>query len=544
MKTQPIDIFNEYNKAVQFKTALGSRGLYDQTRINERFFMGDQWHGAKCGNDRPLVRHNVIKRIGEYKMAQVLSKPIAVKYSADGIPNTIGMSELEQEKALKLFSANNIALSQRADSNEINLVMSALSNYYRVTCERVGFSSICEQALKNAYISGSSVIYTYWDPDIKTGLYADEGRTAAVRGDIACEVLDIENVYFADPYCLDVQKQPYIIIASLCDVKAVEREAKAFGSEREILKELASNNSEEKVLVLTKLYKEYKENGEYSIKCVKVTERSTLRKPFDTMLRSYPIALFTWQQNGKSIYGESEVTYLIPNQIAINRMITAKVWASMSMGMPIMVVNGDTISGEITNEPGQVIKIYGSNEDVSGALKFVSPPDFSTNFDEGINSLIENTLTQSGANEAARGDSTPDNASAIIALQNMSSLPLQLIRNRFFATIEQVARIWADFWITQYGNRRIKIEDENGAWYMPFIAERYRELLISTRVDVGPDAVYSTTEQLNILNHLYEKGIIDKKQYLKRLPVGIVSNVGGIISNLTENAEEAYDERV
>ena len=83
---KPFEIYEEYRKAADFKSALGKRGLYEQNRINERFYIGDQWYGAKCGNDRPLVRHNIIKRIGDYKMSQILSAPLSVSFSAEGIP--------------------------------------------------------------------------------------------------------------------------------------------------------------------------------------------------------------------------------------------------------------------------------------------------------------------------------------------------------------------------------------------------------------------------------------------------------------------------
>ena len=71
MKILPSEIFEEYQKSVQYKASLGKHGLFEQNKINERFFIGDQWHGAKCGNDRPLVRYNVIKRIGDYIVAKV-----------------------------------------------------------------------------------------------------------------------------------------------------------------------------------------------------------------------------------------------------------------------------------------------------------------------------------------------------------------------------------------------------------------------------------------------------------------------------------------
>ena len=68
---QPEQVQEEYRIGTDYKRQLGDRGLYEQNRINERFYSGDQWHGANCGDSRPLVRYNVIKRIGDYKMAVV-----------------------------------------------------------------------------------------------------------------------------------------------------------------------------------------------------------------------------------------------------------------------------------------------------------------------------------------------------------------------------------------------------------------------------------------------------------------------------------------
>ena len=69
MYFKPEDIYREYTDGVTFKSSLGDKGMYEQSRINERFYTGDQWYGARCGNDRPLVRHNIIKRIGDFKMS-------------------------------------------------------------------------------------------------------------------------------------------------------------------------------------------------------------------------------------------------------------------------------------------------------------------------------------------------------------------------------------------------------------------------------------------------------------------------------------------
>lgn len=523
MKKTPQEIYKEYTDGVSIKTSVGSRGLYEQGRINERFYVGDQWHGARCGNERPLVRYNVIKRIGDYKMSHILKAPVSVRFSADGVPQAAGQGGI---KALKEKMSENPEFSFEGapDTAEINAVLSALGDYRDVTAERVGFDALCGRALRQAYISGSSVIYTYWDDGVKTSDTVLDGNSVSVKGDIRCEVLSIDNVYFGDPYLEDVQAQPYIIIAGYRAAEEVRREAAAHGVRGAELSSIIGDGNG-KILVLTKLYKEYKSNGAVTVHCIKTTERATVRRAYDTGLRLYPLALFCWEERKNLIYGESEITYLIPNQIAINRMITANVWSAVTMGMPMMVINGDTVTGEVTNDPGQIIKIFGSNEDVAGAVHYVTPPNCATAFGESIQGLIENTLTQSGANEAALGDTDPDNATAIMTLQNAAFMPLNLVRNRFYAFVEQISRIWADFWITQYGRRNIRIEDENGVWYMPFDAKRYSSLYLNARVDVGAGNSYSTAESVAMLNTLIDKGIINKRQYLKRLPAGIVPDV-------------------
>lgn len=515
MNSKPFEIFSEYRAAADFKAGLGQRGMYEQNRINERFYIGDQWYGAKCGNDRPLVRHNVIKRIGEYKMSQILSNPLTVSFSAEGVPT---------------------AMNSSADRGceEINGIMSLLGGYYNVTAERVGLSQLYEQVLRGAYVTGTGVLYTYWDGEIKTGLFADREKTAPIKGDIACEVLDIGNVFFGDPYVAEVQKQPYIIISSCRETEEVIREARRYGADISTLRAIEDGASDGKITVLTKLYKEYKPGGDYTIKSVKVTDNAVVRKDFDTGLRLYPLAIFSWERYGGIIYGESEITYLIPNQIAINRMITANVWSAMSTGMPMLVVNGDTVPEGITNEPGQIIKVFGSNEEVSGAVRYVAPPDFSKNFDSSIQSLIDNTLTQSGANEVALGDSRADNATALMTMRDAAVMPLQIIKNRFYSFAEDIARIWADFWIAYYGSRSLKLTDSKGIRYIPFEAKRLSGFIINAKIEVGAGTVYSERECANTLITLYEKGIIDRVQLLERLPDGIVTDKNGLISDIKE----------
>lgn len=372
----PTLVMEEYSAGTSYKAALGSRGLYDQSKVNERFYVGDQWYGASAGNDRPLVRHNVIKRIGDYKMAVVGSNPVTINYSAEGVPNTVYLQERIQPIRDQVSRGGPVPMqnTEIPTDEEINLVMSALSDYFRVTAERLRFEDIKEQALRNSYISGTGVVYTWWDDTVKTGLYADEQRKTPITGDIACEVLDIENVYFGDPNMDDIQRQPYILIAQRKNLADIRRDAKRYNSAQNIDQITADNETQyeagdrsekeadnaQKAVVITKLWKEWSDDGsDYTIKGVQVCNNVTVRGEWELGVRLYPLAKFNWERRRSCAYGESEITYLIPNQIAINRMITASVWAVMVMGMPIMVVNNDIVQVPITNDPGQIIPVTG-----------------------------------------------------------------------------------------------------------------------------------------------------------------------------------------
>ena len=169
----PEEIKNEYRKGTEFKASIGEKGIFEQSKRNERFYVGDQWHGAQTG-DRPLIRRNILKRIGEYKMSVVTAAPITVNYSADGIPNTVDMQDEINDAKEDIISGN--IPEGSPESAEISAITSAMSDYFKVTAERLKFDNKKEQVLRNAYISGTGLLFTYWDDSIETGLYADNSK--------------------------------------------------------------------------------------------------------------------------------------------------------------------------------------------------------------------------------------------------------------------------------------------------------------------------------------------------------------------------------
>ena len=515
----PERIKDEWTAGARFKEGIGERGVVAQAKMNERFYIGDQWHGVRCSGERPLVRYNIIKRIGEYKLAMIAAAPIAVRYLAEGEPMTRETQTQVEKMSDAIRAGEN---SEITDNIRRGVVTEAMGDYFRVTAERVGFDILKETILRSAYIGGAGVLYTYWDERVSTGLYADMSRTKPLRGDLRCEALNMTQVVFGDPSVENIQEQPYILISQELTAGDVRREALRFGK-RLKPDDLHVREDDENVTVVTKFYKAWDAAGQSCrVMMTKVCGDAVVRAPWDSMLRVYPLAKFDWERGGGCAYSDSEVTYLIPNQIAINRMMTASVWAMMLMGMPMMVVNGDVVTQPITNDPGQILKVFGTGEEVERAVRFVQPPAFSGAFAGTVNNLITHTLNQAGANDAALGDMRPDNAAAIVALREAATLPLQMLQNRFFAFCEDVARVWAEFWVRQYGKRSLKVEKNGEVWYVPFDGAEWEDLLLSVRVDVGPRALWSETQNVRTLDNLFARGIITPSQYLERMPDGMI----------------------
>ena len=261
-----------------------------------------------------------------------------------------------------------------------------------------------------------------------------------------------------------------------------------------------------------------------------------MRPEWNLLIHRYPIAKYIWERRRSCAYGDSEITYQIPNQIALNQAHSISVWAMQNTGMPKTVINGDLIPDGISNDPAEVVKIYGSAEDMMSAIRYVAPPNYGAAFINFTDAFAQNVLMDNGANDAALGNFRPDNATAIVQAREAAIAPMQMYQNRFYSANEDVARIWADFWITMYGKRSIKVNDGGNTRYMVFDAERYRDLVITARIDVGASTLWSEAVSISNLGNLLMSQQISFIEYLERLPKGLIPDVGGLLNSRKEQA--------
>ena len=539
-------VFQEYKDAKSYKNGIGSNGLYEQAKKNERFMLGDQWNGADIG-DLPKVVMNVIKQIGDFKVSNIISNPIAAIYEFDGVPTHL---EAQRTPDIQQLSQTMQGVMKPAEEEipfeaEINAISTSLTSHFRSVWERCKMDKLNQTGVRKAYVHGAYVLYSYFNPHLKTGLYADENRKTAVKGDIEAEILNIANVYFGEPSECDVQKQPWIIISQRKALKDIKREMGNNGRPKADIENVKADNENSNVgnynqendskkeycTLLTRFWRE----GD-AIMAMQCVENCIVKEAWDTGISLYPFSLFVWDETDNCIYGHSEITELIPNQVAINRMLSLEILSEMMMGMPKIIYDATAISQEITNDPGQIIAVENSG-DVRNAVYYLNPAQISPNWNRVQQSLIDNTKSISGATAVALGDVRPENTSAIVALREAANQPLQPILNRYYFFVEDVARIWGEMILKKYGKRSLRVTSGGQVSYIPFDADKYKDMMLTAHIEVGPSTLWATSTVISTLDNLLQLQAIDIVQFLERVPEGIIPKKQELINEIRANRE-------
>lgn len=477
---------------------------------NERFDRGKQWQGVQS-NGLPTPVFNIIKRIRQFKVSSVLSSPIKMQYSAEGVGD-----EDPSQEGVREFAK-------------------LLSQFSETTWERLKQDSMNSDGLKDAYISGDLVSYFYWDDTIQTGQEA--------TGDMTEELIDNVNYIPGNPNDSKVQTQPYIIIAFRKMVDEVRKEAKANkrpATEIELISgdtetqnqsgDLAKIELEDssKTIVLLKLWKE--DGHVWARKSVK---QCIVRDKWDTGLTRYPIALMNWEKRKGCCHGVPEASEVIPNQIAINQLFAQAILSTKMTAFPKPLYDRTKINGW-SNQIGTAIGVDG---EITGAATYLQPGQISYDVYKLIDAVIKYTKEMLGANETALGDnSITKTMGGIIALQKQTQIPLKGIQNRFYQYIEDVGLIWLDFWMSKYGNRSVTVKDtvndKDVTKVVMFNGQDYKDIQFKLKIDVGPSEQWSESASIQILDNLLQNEKITFLQYLQRLPNGIIPKKQELIEEM------------
>lgn len=491
------EIFSQYEKGISYKNTIG---LYKNVDEAERLFAGDQWAGLNVKN-MPKPVFNIIKRVVQYKVSAIKSNPTSVIVSSDS-----------------------------DDKSEDGAILTRLiSDIW----ERLKMDSKNHSGLKDAAITGDYIMYFYWDNLIKTG--------QKFMGDINCEKVDNVNYFPGNPNVNDVQKQPYIILAFRELTKNLINEAKLNDRPQEEIDLITPDEDntyqsgdmakieagEGKTTCLLKFFKD----ADGKVYSYKVTRHAIIKDKTDTKLKLYPIALMNWEERKNCAHGISEVFGLKPNQLFINKAFAQAMLNSMLFSFPKIIYDNSRVK-KPSNTIGGVISVNGG---IDGAIKYLEPPQVSSDLFRLIDLTISHTKEMMGVNDAVLGNITnPNNTSAFIAVQEAGSVPLDAIKLRFYQMVEDMGRIILDFISSYYKNgRKILKKDNNSKTELDF--SKLKDSIISLHVDVGPSSQLSELTAVETLDKLLMSEKITFVQYLERIPDGYLPSKEKLIEELKNN---------
>lgn len=527
IKTKPEEIFNEYAAGKEWNE---NTELYDNVEKNRRFEIGDQWHGVKAPNMvKPVF--NVIKRVTSYFVATIVSNNVGVHITPfDEDDENLAMAEIM--------------------ANEVNRVL-----------ERTKMNAKTRTFVRNACIDGDTDAYIMFDPEIETNQSA--------QGDIEIEIVDNTHVIFGNPYSSDVQKQPYILVVQRMYTDTVRDMAKndEVQPDDDPQVEFNFHGDSKLTTVITKFWKEKKTEtvkDEFGKKEVthtdvyytQVTAKDVIKEPTKLGYHLYPIAHMSWEKVKNSYHGQSPITGLIPNQIFINKIYAMCMVYMTNMGFPKIFYDENKIA-KMTNDVSKATAI--TNMDLAGkVMDAVKAPDFSNQVIQLIDSTIQYTKELMGASDSALGELTnPNNTSAIVAVQQASSVPLEIQKLDFQQFYEDVVRIVIDIMATDYGKRIVKMTeiqskaignapsfDEEGIEHYPTSMMMdfsiFHNMNYDLSVEVGQSSYWSETTQVQTADSMFDRGIInDPLMYLDLIPEKYIPGKAKLIDKLKEQRAEA-----
>lgn len=492
---KPEDIWAEYQAGTDYKNSID---LYGTVNRNERFYAGDQWVGVSAPDlPKPVV--NFIKRACQQRIAEVKSSPVKISFEPIEYP---GMP-------VRGMTADAVT---DADTGTLNAVFAA-------DTERLKLDSVTLEGLKDACISGDFILYDYWDGSVPTGQPA--------RGKINVELVDNVNFYPGDPNSGNIQTQPYIILARRENVASVRARAAAHGMQRMGLGQISAEGENwyqsgdmsrhelrggGKCVTLLRMWRDPKSGR---INACETTREAFVRRPWDTGLTRYPVAMMNWESRKNCCHGRAEITGLVPVQRYVNQMYAMMMLFSMQSACPKPIFNQGMIKAWST-AIGAAIPVNG---DINGAAKYLECPQMPADAFALPDRLINRTFEMLGVSSIELGTFNPTNYSAISLTRQAAMLPIESIRTRFYAMLSDFASNWLDMTLAFQTLPRWQMTD-SGRKAVVFDAASLRGRLWNVRTEVGPADQYSVGGAVDALKSLYESGAITAREFVERLPEG------------------------
>lgn len=513
-----IKDWNLYETGIKYNNrVLGAdKNFYDVIDTNIAFANGDQWRNVQAdGLPKPVF--NIIKRVKQFKIASL---------KADNI--SIAMQPMEYRP-----QSNDEKMQQKVKDTQ--LANAEIKN----VLENVNFDALSRTLLGDGFDTGDWCLHWFFDIDKQP-----YKRVAPeVKGVIDAEIIDATNVMFGNPNTRHVEKQPYILIIGRDLIKNLKKEAKANGNIVEISQDSdtqyqmgdngkieADAEGYEKALYVLKYYKK-----DGKVFASKFTKDAYIYEDKDTELTYYPIAFNNWEEVKGSYHGRAEVTGIIPNQIAINKMFAMVIYHLMLTAFPTAVYDADRIENW-SNQIGAQIPVTNLQGDsIKNIAGYLEPATMSGQIMNAIETAMQYTKETLGVGDASLGNVTMNNASAIIAIQKSAAVPLENVKAAFYEFVEDCGRIILDMMATKYGIRPVVVEENNTRVAEEFDFSTLKDSWLHIKTDVGNASYFSEVASLQTLDNLLNNGMIEFVEYLKRVPDEVIPQKQELINSIEQN---------
>lgn len=489
---EKTSIWNLYEKSKDF---LSRRKIYADTDLNYRMYNGDQWAGLKIEGIEK-IQHNFIKRIVKHKVGNITSNLFAINYSPENLENIEFM-----EQAQKVCDLLNKRASKVWDTDFMDKKI--------------------KKWAKQSAINDEAVCYVYYDTDTNNPIN---------------EVISKNDIMYGNENEEEIQFQPYILIRQRKTVLELQELAKELGLSDEQLEYIkgdretstssgdsAKEELEEKCWLITKFYRK-----DGTIHFSQATEYLTIKEDTDIGISLYPIAHFNWEEQEGNARGVGEVRQLIPNQLETNKTAMRRALATKNVAYPQRVINEDLVQNKKdVNKVGATIWFKGVNgQKANEVFMNTTPGQIGSDSEKLQNELITLSSDLNNAGDATTGNINPESASgrAILAVQNAQNQPLtdQLVGLKAF--IEDIARIWFQYWKT-YASNGLAIDtsvvDPVTGQMTPQRIQVPSYLLealsTSVKVDITPKGAFDKYAQELSLENMFTQGKITFEEYVNSL---------------------------
>jgi len=497
MEAKQLDPIKEHKKLEGSRSFKETYNLYDVPRQNEKFKLGMQWDSINSKNLKKNV-YNFIGRIMAIKNASILANEL-------GMIRTAPPEDDDNERVQSAVSSFNLADKRN--------------------WERLGMDAMNEQLVDDASMSGLGVSYWYWDDELI------QGNTYKSIGDIAGELVDMTDLYVANPQQIDVQKQPWCKITRDMTVQEAKDYAKKKGvsdADIEMIKpdeeEIAyrgyaqerdnQNTDKEDQLTTLMINFEMRDGQVVKSECFK---RVIVEEWKELDLTCYPIAIMPYKPRKNFIYGEAEATRYLENQVTANMQISMRHKHAALMAVPKVVYN-KAVTKSFSNAIGSINGVnLPPGTTLDSVIKFVQPAAMTLDVDKSVEDAINRSMDLAGVNQNLQGAARPENAAALLTQIKQAAVPIEAYKRRLYHYIQDVSKIWLEFYTTKYNMTRA-LKDEEGE-VIQFTGTEFADINMDTNTDVGPSTQWSEITSFQMMMDMWNAEIItDPKQVIERLP--------------------------